>query len=72
MSKEKEAKLKGRKVFVYVRVSTDEQAGTLETQKKAVLEGLKKLGFKGKPVIYEEQASGTKINRPELQKMIED
>ena len=70
MSKDKQNKLKGRKVFVYVRVSTEEQAGTLKTQEKAVLEGLKNLGFTGKPEVFSEQASGTKIDRPELAKML--
>ena len=71
MSKAKQEKLKGRKVFAYVRVSTEEQAGTLETQEKAVLDGLKQLGFTGKAEVFKEQASGTRIDRPELLKMIE-
>jgi len=70
MSKEKKAALKGRKVFVYSRVSTDEQKGTLPKQTKAILTGLKQLGFTGKPDVYEEQASGTQINRPILNEMI--
>lgn len=70
MSKEKKAALKGRKVFVYSRVSTDEQKGTLPKQTKAILAGLKQLGFTGKPDVYEEQASGTQINRPILNEMI--
>ena len=71
MSKDKREALKGRKVFVYARVSTEEQTGTLETQKQAVLDALKELGFDGKPEVYAEQASGTKLDRPELTKMIE-
>ena len=70
MSKEKQDALKGRKVFVYLRVSTEEQTGTLETQEQSVLEGLTNLGFTGKPEIYQEQASGTKIDRPQLQAML--
>ena len=71
MSKEKEEALKGRKVFVYSRVSTDEQTGTLPSQTATVLEGLKRLGYNGKPEVFEEQASGTKIDREQLTKMIE-
>ena len=68
--KEKKEALKGRKVFVYSRVSTDEQKGTLPSQTKAIMKGLSALGFKGKPVVFEEQASGTKIDRPVLTQMI--
>ena len=71
MSKEKRDLLKGRKVFIYSRVSTDEQKGTLPTQTAAVKKGLKELGYTGKPEVFEEQASGTKIDRKELTKMIE-
>ena len=71
MSKEKTTALKGRKVFIYSRVSTEEQKGTLESQTKAIKKGLKDLGFKGKPEVFEEQGSGTKIDRPILRDMIE-
>ena len=70
MSKEKQDTLKGRKVFVYLRVSTEEQTGTLATQEQSVMEGLKNLGFTGKPEVFSEQASGTKIDRPQLQAML--
>lgn len=70
MSKEKEDMLEGRKVFVYARVSTDEQTGTLPSQTATVLEGLKRLGYKGKPEVFAEQASGTKIGREQLTAMI--
>ena len=69
--KEKKDALKGRKVFVYSRVSTEEQEGTLETQTEAILNGLKDLGYTGKPEVFEEQMSGAKIDRPILQDMIQ-
>ena len=68
--KEKKDALKGRKVFIYSRVSTPEQEGTLEDQTSAVKQGLKELGFTGKPEVFEEQMSGTKIDRPVLTEMI--
>jgi DNA invertase Pin-like site-specific DNA recombinase len=64
--------LKGNKVRVYLRVSTTGQEGTLPDQEKTVLSGLKSLGFKGKPEIYSEQASGTKKDRKELLRMLQD
>jgi len=63
--------LKGKKVYIYARVSTEEQTGTLPQQIKTVKEGLKKLGYTGKPEIYSEQASGTNKNREELNKMLD-
>jgi hypothetical protein len=68
--KEKKDALKGRKVFIYSRVSTEEQKGTLKTQTKAIERGLANLGFKGKAEVFEEQESGTKIDRPVLQELI--
>ena len=68
--KEKKDALKGRKVFIYSRVSTPEQEGTLEDQTSAVKQGLKELGFTGKTEVFEEQMSGTKIDRPVLTEMI--
>jgi DNA invertase Pin-like site-specific DNA recombinase len=68
--KEKKDALKGRKVFIYSRVSTPEQEGTLEDQTSAVKRGLKELGFTGKAEVFEEQMSGTKIDRPVLIEMI--
>jgi DNA invertase Pin-like site-specific DNA recombinase len=59
-------------VRVYLRVSTTGQEGTLPDQQKTVLSGLKSLGFKGKPEIYSEQASGTKKDRKELLRMLQD
>lgn len=70
--------LKGRKVYVYARVSGKKQDGTIPDQLKTIKEGLKRLGFKGKPVIYSEQFSGTKNPlesdkfRPELAKLLKD
>lgn len=70
--------LKGRKVFVYARVSGAKQEGTIPDQIKTIKEGLKKLGFKGKPVVYSEQFSGTKNPledakfRPELGKLLKE
>jgi DNA invertase Pin-like site-specific DNA recombinase len=67
--KEKIDALKGRKVIIYARVSTEEQEGTLGDQVKTIKAGLKQLGYKGKPSVYQEQASGTKKGekeRPEL------
>jgi len=69
--------LKGKKVFIYARVSTDGQEGTLPDQIKTVEKGLKELGFSGKPEIYSEQFSGTRNPiendkfRPQLAAMIE-
>jgi DNA invertase Pin-like site-specific DNA recombinase len=69
--------LKGKKVFIYARVSTDGQEGTLPDQIKTVEKGLKELGFSGKPEIFSEQFSGTKNPiendkfRPQLAAMIE-
>ena len=68
--KEKKDALKGRKVFIYSRVSTDEQEGTLGTQTKAIQKALKELGFSGKAEVFEETSSGTKIDRPVLTEMI--
>jgi DNA invertase Pin-like site-specific DNA recombinase len=70
--KEKIDALKGRKVIVYLRVSTEEQTGTLPEQQKIVERGLKALGYKGTIQFFGEQASGTKIDRPELKKAIEE
>ena len=64
--------IKSKKVRVYGRVSTEGQEGTIPDQLKTIEEGLKALGYKGKPEIYSEQASGTKKNRPELQRMLQD
>lgn len=64
--KEKIDALKGRRVVVYLRVSTEEQAGTLSAQKAAVTKGLRDLGYKGKITFFEEQASGTKLDREQL------
>lgn len=64
--------IKGKKIRVYARVSTEEQEGTLPDQLKTVEAGLKRLGATTKPVIYQEQGSGTKKDRPELMKMLQD
>lgn len=64
--------LKGKKVYIYARVSGEKQEGTLPDQLATIKEGLKDLGYKGQPVVFSEQASGTKNpledakNRPEL------
>jgi len=70
--KEKIDALKGRKVIVYLRVSTEEQTGTLPEQQKIVERGLKALGYKGTIQFFGEQASGTKLDRPELKKAIDE
>lgn len=58
-------------IVPYLRVSTTGQEGTLSTQEEAVREGAKRLGFKKKiPVVYQEQGSGTLLERPEINRMI--
>ena len=64
--------LEGNKVRVYIRVSSEGQEGTLPDQEKTVLKALKVMGLKTKPEIYSEQGSGTKKDRPELQRMLQD
>ena len=39
--------LKGKKVYIYARVSGAKQEGTLPDQLATIKEGLKALGFKG-------------------------
>jgi len=63
--KEKLDALKGRKVIIYSRVSSVKQEGTLGDQIKTIKAGLKALGYKGTPSIYQEQVSGTKMLRKE-------
>jgi len=70
--KEKIDALKGRKVIIYARVSTEEQEGTLGDQIKTIKAGLKALGYKGKPSIYQEQASGTKLHREQFDLAIQE
>ena len=58
-------------VVPYLRVSTTGQEGTLKNQEEAVKEGAKRLGFKGKiPLVYQEQGSGTKLDREQVNRMI--
>ena len=64
--------LEGNKVRVYIRVSSEGQEGTLPDQEKTVLKALKAIGLKTKPEIYSEQGSGTKKDRAELQRMLQD
>jgi len=52
--------IKGKKVFIYARVSTDGQEGTIPDQIKTIEEGLKELGFSGKAEVYSEQESGSR------------
>ena len=61
---------KGAKVLAYQRVSTTKQEGTLPTQERVNKESLKKEGFTGKPEMFSEQASGTKLDREQLLAMI--
>ena len=61
---------KGAKVLSYQRVSTTKQEGTLPTQERVNKESLKKEGFTGKPEMFSEQASGTKLDRGQLLAMI--
>jgi DNA invertase Pin-like site-specific DNA recombinase len=63
--------LKGAKVLSYHRVSTVKQEGSLATQKKVVQAGLKNAGFNNKAEVFEEQASGTKLDREQMLAMIE-
>ena len=62
--------LKGAKVITYQRVSTTKQEGNLSTQERIVKDALKNAGFTGKPEVFSEQSSGTKLDREELLKMI--
>ena len=62
--------LKGAKVLTYQRVSTTKQEGNLSTQERIVKDALKNAGFSGKPEVFSEQSSGTKLDREELLKMI--
>jgi DNA invertase Pin-like site-specific DNA recombinase len=70
--------LKGKKVYIYARVSGEKQEGTLPDQLATIKEGLKDLGYKGQPVVFSEQASGTKNpledakNRPELMALMKE
>ena len=70
--------LKGKKVYIYARVSGEKQEGTLPDQLATIKEGLKDLGFEGEPVVFSEQASGTKNpledakNRPELLALLKE
>lgn len=70
--KEKLDALKGRKVIIYSRVSTSGQEGTLPDQDKQVMNGLKALGYKGKPSMYSEQVSGTTLHREQLDAAIKE
>ena len=63
--------LKGARVLSYQRVSTTKQEGTLPTQEKANKASLKKFGFKGQPELFSEQISGTKLDRKQLNAMIQ-
>jgi DNA invertase Pin-like site-specific DNA recombinase len=70
--------LKGKKVYIYARVSGEKQEGTLPDQLATIKEGLKALGFKGQAKVFSEQASGTKNplededNRPELLALLKE
>ena len=70
--------LKGKKVYIYARVSGAKQEGTLPDQLATIKEGLKALGFKGQAKVFSEQASGTKNplededNRPELLALLKE
>ena len=63
--------LKGARVLSYQRVSTTKQEGTLPTQEKANKASLKSMGFKGQPELFSEQISGTKLDRKQLNAMIQ-
>jgi len=64
--------LEDRQVRVYVRVSGEKQEGTLPDQEKTILDALAGLGVTEITEVYSEQASGTKKDREELQRMLED
>jgi len=65
--------LKGRKVIIYARVSGKQQKKTLPAQVKSIKKLLKAEGVKDTQIIgtFSEQASGTKIDRVELDKALE-
>lgn len=63
---------KGKQVYIYARVSTKKQRKALPVQVNEVKAQLKKLGYKGEPIVYSEQKSGTTIERPKLKKMMID
>ena len=63
--------LKGARVLSYQRVSTTKQEGTLPTQENANKASLKSMGFKGQPELFSEQISGTKLDRKQLNAMIQ-
>jgi DNA invertase Pin-like site-specific DNA recombinase len=71
--------IKDAKAFVYGRVSTVKQEGTLDTQKDVIKDALKNLGYTRNFEYYAEQGSGggaiTKkggLNRPKLNQLILD
>jgi DNA invertase Pin-like site-specific DNA recombinase len=60
--------------FIYTRVSTDRQAEegySLDDQEKNCKELAKKLGYKVRGIYREEGVSGTSINRPKFQEMLD-
>jgi len=69
--------IKGKKIFIYARVSTGGQEGTIPDQIKTIEEGLKELGFSGKAEVYSDVESGTRNPiedikyRPQLAAMLE-
>lgn len=66
--------IKERDVFVYARVSgEDQEEDALPTQVAAIKESLKALGYRKslRGRVFEEQASGTTLERPELAKALE-
>lgn len=64
--------LDGRTAFVYVRVSSEEQTETLETQLATIEDALKALGYRNslKGRVFVETGSGTTLERPELAKAL--
>jgi len=74
MTEEKDKALKeADTIRIYGRVSTPEQEGTIEGQVETVMKAIDtKTKKKVKIEVYSEQESGTKIDRPELQRMLAD
>ena len=59
--------------FLYLRVSSKEQAETLKTQEKTLRDDLRGLGYRKslRGRIFAEQASGTSLTRPALADLLE-
>lgn len=65
--------IEGRTVFLYGRVSSEEQGVSLPAQIDFVKDELKRLGYRKslRGRVFSEQASGTTLERPELAKALQ-